>query len=487
MGHLRGLESQLVIDTAHGVLNTDQELPKGYSTVAGPTNIVTDGKLCDPNVQQYSGYIHFTGFLGDKSYFFWLLESRSNPSTDPLVVWLTGGPGCSSQMALLTENGPCWANEHGNGTIPNEFSWTNKANVIWVDQPAGAGFSTGTWVHNENGVQKDFHAFLQEFYKQLPQYKNNTLFITGESYAGHYIPAISNHIWEKNQEGNGNFEIPLRGLAIGNGLTNTEIQYTAYPDMALDGGKSEGGSLEEGVITNQYVQDIMRAGVAPCTALIHECNAGIPIISEESCLGAFIVCNYAEQIPYQLSGYNPYDMRIKCEKFPLCYDFSNVETYLNREDVKGTLGAEGTWESCNMLVNQLFKVDFMTSYHQGIPDLLHDDIEVLIYAGDVDYICNWLGNKKLVLDLEWDGKNEFNLAEDKPWNLTSGENMGRIRSYKNFKFLQVYNAGHMVPMDQPKAADEMLFSWLDGKLGEEKVNHHKIPEHDDHPNIVVIH
>ena len=95
-----------------------------------------------------SGYIHFTGFLGDKSYFFWLLESRSNPSTDPLVVWLTGGPGghssscilsfyfiysgCSSQMALLTENGPCWANEYGNGTIPNEFSWTNKANVIWV-------------------------------------------------------------------------------------------------------------------------------------------------------------------------------------------------------------------------------------------------------------------------------------------------------------------------------------------------------------------
>ena len=133
-----------------------------------------------------------------------------------------------------------------------------------------------------------------------------------------------------NQNADEDAKIPMKGIAIGNGLTNTEIQYTAYPDMALDGGKSEGGSLAEGVITNQYVQDIMRAGVAPCTALIHECNAGIPVISEESCLGAFIVCNYAEQIPYQLSGYNPYDMRIKCEKFPLCYDFSNVETYLNR-------------------------------------------------------------------------------------------------------------------------------------------------------------
>ena len=95
----------------------------------------------------------------------------------------------------------------------------------------------------------------------------------GESYAGHYIPAISHYIWEKNQEDNGEFKIPLKGLAIGNGLTNTEIQYTTYPDMAFDGGKqkssfllcamfkmisifssgkSEGGSLEEGVITNEF-------------------------------------------------------------------------------------------------------------------------------------------------------------------------------------------------------------------------------------------
>ena len=61
-------------------------------------------------------------------------------------------------------------------------------------------------------------------------------FALGESYAGHYIPAISHHIWEKNQEDNDEFKIPLKGLAIGNGLTNTEIQYTTYPDMALDGG-----------------------------------------------------------------------------------------------------------------------------------------------------------------------------------------------------------------------------------------------------------
>ena len=125
-----------------------------------------------------------------------------------------------------------------------------------MDQPAGAGFSSGVWDYNENGVAEDFYDFLQEFYVQLPQYKNNSLYITGdkvnipnwqlvnsqlnftgESYAGHYIPAISNHIFEKNQEDDDDYKIPLKGLAIGNGLTNTEIQYTTYPDMAMDGGK----------------------------------------------------------------------------------------------------------------------------------------------------------------------------------------------------------------------------------------------------------
>ena len=98
------------------------------------------------------------------------------------------------------------------------------------------------------------------------------------------------------------------------------------------------------MITNQYgeyvasppihtvhtiAQDIMRAAVPPCTALISQCNAG-SVVSIEACLGAYIVCNYGEQIPYQLSGYNPYDMRIKCQVPPLCYDFSNLNMFLNR-------------------------------------------------------------------------------------------------------------------------------------------------------------
>ena len=179
--------------------------------------------------------------------------------------------------------------------------------MLWLDQPAGTGFSSGTWDHNEAGVAEDFYGFLQAFYKELPQYKTNAFFVTGESYAGHYVPAVTHHIWKQNKNPGNNFVIPLKGLAIGNGLTNPEIQYQYYPEMALDGGKSKGGSLEHGVITNAIAQAIMKMGVVPCKNAIQSCNQG----NTAQCMQAFAICNYAETVPYQIAGYNPYDMRIK--------------------------------------------------------------------------------------------------------------------------------------------------------------------------------
>ena len=73
--------------------------------------------------------------------FYWMFESRHEPSTDPVLLWMTGGPGCSSEVALFGENGPCSVNANGTGTIRNPYSWNSRANVIYIDQPAGTGFS----------------------------------------------------------------------------------------------------------------------------------------------------------------------------------------------------------------------------------------------------------------------------------------------------------------------------------------------------------
>jgi len=408
--------------------------------------------LCD-KVDNYAGQLSFKGLDDEKkSFFFWLFESRSDPKKDPLVLWLSGGPGCSSSMALLFENGPCKA-IHGAETETNPHSWNNKANVIWVDQPAGTGFSKGKMVADEKGVAEDMYGFLQEFYKQFPQYASNPFYVTGESYAGHYIPAVSHRVWKGNKDGNG-VKIPLAGLAIGNGLTDPEHQYPEYPHMGFDGGKDQGGSLEKGVFS-AFEKKTMEYAVPVCVKQINACNQG----QSAACQSALVVCNLALMTPYQMKGYNPYDMRIKCESPPLCYDFTKETAFMNDPEVQKQLGVTEKWETCNMMVNMGMRGDWMLHYQQDLPELLADGIRVLIYAGDVDYICNWLGNKKWVLALDFDGKEEFRQAEDKDY-VVNNEKAGRIRTAHGLSFLQIYNAGHMVPMDKPEAALQMINDFI---------------------------
>merc|ERR1719345_52748 len=133
--------------------------------------------ICDP-VQQYSGYFNLS--TGDKHYFYWFFESRSAPATDPVVLWMTGGPGCSSEVALFGENGPCQVNAAGTNTTNNPYSWNTKANLLYIDQPAGTGFSYGTGMdHDEAGVAKDMYAFLQGFFKEYSHYAANDFFAFG--------------------------------------------------------------------------------------------------------------------------------------------------------------------------------------------------------------------------------------------------------------------------------------------------------------------
>jgi cathepsin A (carboxypeptidase C) len=398
-------------------------------------------------------------------YFFWLFESKSDPANDPLIMWLSGGPGCSSQLALFAENGPCSISQDGKTTSINPSSWHNKANVMWVDQPAGTGFSTGFGTHNEDGVADNMLMFLQGFFAKFPQYAKTKFYIFGESYAGHYIPAISHKIWEANKAGDG-VHIPMAGIAIGNGLTNPEEQYKWYAKMGHDGGVDVGGHAPG--VYNGLVYGAMELATPACIESIKVCNNGA--FNATACTVSAEGCNLATQIPYRLTGKNPYNMKIKCEHGNLCYDFERIATYLNMKEVKDALGTKKGWGSCNMAVNLAFQLggDWMVNYHTKLPDLLHDGVEVLIYAGDLDYICNWLGNKAWTKLLEWEGKDDFNKAADNDWQV-SDKTVARLRTAKNFHFMQVFEAGHMVPMDQPEASLAMVNAFISGKLSERVV------------------
>ena len=170
-------------------------------------------------------------------------ESRSNPSKDPLVLWLNGGPGCSSSTGLLFELGPCTITDEGRNTTFNPHSWTNRANVIFLDQPVGVGYSyssDGSTVNTSPAAGLDVYAFLELFVTRFPKYASLPFHIAAESYGGTYAPNIASVIYKKNKElavaPNPKLaRINLASVILANGITDPYIQMASVPDYACNG------------------------------------------------------------------------------------------------------------------------------------------------------------------------------------------------------------------------------------------------------------
>lgn len=368
----------------------------------------------------------------DDDMFYWLFPSRSDADKDPLVIWLSGGPGCSSSLAIFHENGPM---EIVNGEPRSkEISWNNRANLVFIDQPIGTGYSNGhiTDIPNtEDQVAEQFEAFILGFYTKYPDFKGRDLYITGESYAGHYIPFITSRLLQS--EPVKAVGVNLKGIAIGNGLVDPYNQVMGYPVFAY-----------QNKLINKIGETALTYGFKFCQLLM---KYNIPVVS-------IYVCNLltASVLGNPLSPrFNVYDIRKKCEFPPLCYDFSDIDNYLNRKDVQAALGVEGRkWEACNMKVHLAMLSDYNTNAAIKVIDILDKGLKVLIYNGDKDYICNWVGGEMWVRSLLWKGKKDFDKLKF--------QDIGYGLSLKldNFEFIRFKDAGHMVPMDKPDDALTML-------------------------------
>ncbi|WBW75370.1 vacuolar carboxypeptidase Y [Schizosaccharomyces osmophilus] len=416
------------------------------------------------SVKQETGYLDVDD---DRHLFFWFFESRNDPVNDPVVLWLNGGPGCSSMTGLFMELGPSHINMETLKPEYNPHSWNSNASVIFLDQPIGAGFSNGDGsVLDTITAGKDVYAFLTLFFAKFPQYAHLPFHITGESYAGHYIPQFAKEIIEHNQGANDfvatGYEyqksyINLKGVAIGNGLTDPLVQYYYYGKMACEN--------PYGPILPQEQCDRMTDAYGTCSKLISVCyQTGFTPI----CIGASLYCNNAMMGPFQQTGLNVYDIREECrDPENMCYSETGaIEKYLNQEEVIEALGVEQGFKGCSTEVNIgfLFKGDWMRkTFRDDVTAILETGLPVLIYAGDADFICNYMGNEAWADALEWSGHREFYEANLAPWS-PAGSEAGRGKTYKNFSYLRIYEAGHMVPFNQPEASLEMLNQWLDGQL-----------------------
>ncbi|EQC35172.1 hypothetical protein SDRG_07403 [Saprolegnia diclina VS20] len=406
-------------------------------------------------VGQESGYIALPN-KKDDHYFYWFFESRRNPEKDPLILWLTGGPGCSSMLALLYENGPCVVTKDLKTQL-NPLSWNNIANVIWLDQPTGVGFSYGDkddYDMNENQVGENIWFFLQGWLAANPRFHGRDFYIFGESYGGHFVPAAAHAIFTRNPSVHDDEQvIALQGIAIGNGLTDPIEQYAHAADMTEN-------AYNLTLVSPEF-EASMKAQVPACVEMVTQCQT-----DDSVCADAQAFCHEALVNPLFLTtGRNPYDIRKPCAGGQSigCYDFSHIEAFLNSPGIMDVLGVDtdkvAQWQECNFEINAQFGNDWMKVYSPYVPPMLDAGIRVMVYAGDADLMCNWQGNEAWTKHLPWSGHAAFNAAANRPM-LFQDKPVGEVRSAKGLTFLRVYEAGHMVPLDQPEVSLAMVDTFL---------------------------
>eukprot|EP01025_Chloroclados_australasicus_P056148 TRINITY_DN6900_c3_g1_i3.p1 TRINITY_DN6900_c3_g1~~TRINITY_DN6900_c3_g1_i3.p1 ORF type:complete len:319 (-),score=33.08 TRINITY_DN6900_c3_g1_i3:89-1045(-) len=187
------------------------------------------------------------------------------------------------------------------------------------------------------------------------------------------------------------------------------------------------------------------------------------------CKAALAQCQTAVfgQVLLASAGVNVYDIRKRCIE-PLCYpQFAKLAKYLEQPEVRKALGVgEIRWSACDSKVHADMMGDWMLEYDSILPDMLDDGVEVMVYAGEKDLICNWLGNRRWVDAMDWQGTKKWSDADDFEWSV-EGSSAGLVAEAGPLTFVKVYNAGHMVPMDQGKNALDMISRFTSGKSFQE--------------------
>ncbi|KAJ1993949.1 hypothetical protein GGI25_001845 [Coemansia spiralis] len=405
--------------------------------------------VCDPSVKQHSGYIDVAA---NKHLFYWFFEARSPQifgQHTPLVLWLNGGPGCSSMSGLLGGIGPCRVDENGQ-TVLNAHSWNSRAHLLFLDQPTNVGYSYGTNVSTTWEAASDVVTFLHMFYAQHPEYKGE-LHVMGESYAAHYIPAIAAQIVAGSQSP---WRLPLASIAVGNGLFDMSLQYRYLHRMACH-------SRHYPTMVNTTTCEQMQSATTRFeqSIRVHQLER-----TQETAVNATYT-GFEILTPYQWAGRNPYDVRKPCGSASLCDPYMDrISAFANQQWVRSSLGVrtQAPFLLCSQRVQALFidSGDEMADASGWLGRVLRAGVRVLNYAGDADLICNWLGNK--ALSVRWAGQAGL-LAADRVWGYR-GRAAGEVRSMRGLAFLRIYGAGHMVALDQPETALEMLRQWIDRRL-----------------------
>ena len=384
---------------------------------------------------------------GGADLFFWFVESQTDPARDPVLLWLNGGPGTSSFLGMLMENGPYRLEKDAQGKvrpIDNAHSWNRRANYMIIDQPAGVGLSgisdASLYAPNEQVQTYQLYHALQQFFDRYPQFRDNDFYVFGESFAGHYIPTLAHAILDGNRHGYP--RINLKGIGVGDGWVDPLTLQATYADYGYAHGLID-------LPDKAHVDQLYRE----CRTAV---EATMPVPSAESDK----ICERVEDyIAKAAGGINVYDVRVLGD-----YDFSSIAAYLNDPEVREALHVSPQalpWVDESPIVGALLETGEQGSTAYLFPRLF-DELRVLIYNGIYDMDCNFMGTDAWIENLSWSFDAEFKALRRTSWH-DEGSVAGWVRSARTLTQIVIANAGHLVPLDQPKIALDMLDRFLSGR------------------------
>ncbi|XP_050943818.1 serine carboxypeptidase-like 13 isoform X2 [Cucumis melo] len=396
-----------------------------------------------------TGYVG-VGDLEEVQLFYYFVKSEGNPKTDPLLFWLTGGPGCSALTALAFEVGPInFKIEEYNGSLPqiilNPYSWTKKASILFVDLPVGTGFSYGTTPRSlKKGDFSQVHHSIQFFKKWLirhPEFLSNPFYVGGDSYSGILIPVIAQKILEENEHAP---YINLQGYILGNPVTiRTTYRNFAIPfahrmtlisdelfESLVSSCKGEYVNIDPSNVDclrhyNTYQQCISK--VQKANILLPKCSFHSPKRQEDAIFERRSLYN----TPKVLLDPEPSIPSIDCPT----YKFLLSSYWMNDDQVRKALhGSVGEWTRCSDKQDYNYDIENVFPYHVNLSS---KGYRSLIYSGDHDMVVPHLDTQAWIKSLN------YSIVEDwRPWFIAN-QVAGYTRSYaNNMTFATIKGGGH---------------------------------------------
>lgn len=352
----------------------------------------------------------------------------------------TLGPGASSLYGLFMENGPVYVDSNDR-LSEREYSWNENINLLYIDNPVGAGFSftndSAGYLTNQVDVGINLFSAVRQFFQLFPELKNNEFYVSGESYGGKYVPALAYTIHLNRESSDVNDRINLKGISMGNGVTDP-INQIYFGQLFHELGFIDSSALE---FFNEYQ------------------NNAIALIQQERYVEAlsytFSLINTRTCLFNNLTGFtSPYNYLI-----PNGYDdtIHVVSNYLVNSTLSRYLHVGGRtfvpFDENNPVLANLAN-DILASVASWV-EVLIDNYKVFIYSGMLDLLAGPRLIENYVEKLVFTGSDVFATAPRIIWRV-NGEIAGYVKEAGNLKFSTIRLAGHMVPYDQPEWAFDLI-------------------------------